>query len=238
MGKFGVMDEGNGLNYIRARYYAPDLGRFITKDPLTGKDGDSQSLNRYIYALNNPVRLVDISGLCPAHGKDAAESSPYFKDDSLYPTRRPISEEDKNNAISLSREEFYGVMKDWQNNIETIPTTAKCMVDLNTYMIDSKFHNYNLYYFEGKYVYGHELNYYLQGMLFKHLGHTFFNAVLASYVWKADKAYSYGVNPEDDYKRPGRTFFPSYETLQFIYKGYYDYEKLKEHDLQDFLALN
>ena len=55
VGRYGVMDEGNGLSYIRARYYAPVLGRFITKDPLTGKDGDSQSLNRYVYALNNPV---------------------------------------------------------------------------------------------------------------------------------------------------------------------------------------
>jgi RHS repeat-associated protein len=63
LGRHGVMDEENGLLYIRARYYSTKRGRFITKDPTTGKDGDSQSLNRYIYALNNPVRLIDISGL-------------------------------------------------------------------------------------------------------------------------------------------------------------------------------
>jgi RHS repeat-associated protein len=63
LGRHGVMDEENGLLYIRARYYSPERGRFITKDPTTGKDSDSQSLNRYIYALNNPVRLIDISGL-------------------------------------------------------------------------------------------------------------------------------------------------------------------------------
>lgn len=62
------MDEGNGLKYIRARYYSPELGRFITKDPMTGKDGDSQSLNRYVYALNNPVRLVDVSGFSAKEG--------------------------------------------------------------------------------------------------------------------------------------------------------------------------
>jgi RHS repeat-associated protein len=62
VGRYGVMDEGNGLAYIRARYYSPRLGRFVTKDPVTGKESDSQSLNRYIYALNNPVRLFDISG--------------------------------------------------------------------------------------------------------------------------------------------------------------------------------
>ena len=63
LGRHGVMDEENGLLYIRARYYTTKRGRFITKDPTTGKDGDSQSLNRYIYALNNPVNLIDISGL-------------------------------------------------------------------------------------------------------------------------------------------------------------------------------
>lgn len=69
VGRYGIMDEGNGLEYIRARYYAPELGRFITKDPLTGKDGDSQSLNRYVYALNNPVRLVDVSGFSALEGQ-------------------------------------------------------------------------------------------------------------------------------------------------------------------------
>lgn len=68
VGGYGVMDEGNGLKYIRARYYSPELGRFITKDPITGKEGDSQSLNRYVYALNNPVRLVDVSGFSAKEG--------------------------------------------------------------------------------------------------------------------------------------------------------------------------
>jgi RHS repeat-associated protein len=62
VGRYGVMEEGNGLNYVRARYYLPEFGRFITKDPLTGNDTDGQSLNRYVYALNNPVRLIDIDG--------------------------------------------------------------------------------------------------------------------------------------------------------------------------------
>jgi RHS repeat-associated protein len=65
LGRHGVVDEENGLNYIRARYYSTRRGRFITKDPMSGTDGDSQSINRYIYALNNPVRLIDISGLSP-----------------------------------------------------------------------------------------------------------------------------------------------------------------------------
>ena len=93
VGGLGVMDEGNGLKYIRARYYSPELGRFITKDPLTGKDGDSQSLNRYVYAFNNPVRLVDVSGFSALEGntfRDPWASSDEMHND-LIPTgkRRP-----------------------------------------------------------------------------------------------------------------------------------------------------
>jgi RHS repeat-associated protein len=63
LGRHGVVDEQNGLNHIRARYYSARSGRFVTKDPTGGNDDDSQSLSRYVYALNNPVRLIDINGL-------------------------------------------------------------------------------------------------------------------------------------------------------------------------------
>jgi RHS repeat-associated protein len=68
VGRYGVMDEGNGIDYIRARYYSPELGRFIGRDPMAGNDGDSQSLIRYVYALNNPVRFIDASGYSPLEG--------------------------------------------------------------------------------------------------------------------------------------------------------------------------
>lgn len=69
VGRHGVIDEGNGLKYIRARYYLSEIGRFTTKDLLTGNDSDGQSLNRYVYALNNPVRLVDLSGFSALEGE-------------------------------------------------------------------------------------------------------------------------------------------------------------------------
>ncbi len=65
VGQYGVMDEGSGLYYIRARYYDAQIGRFINKDPKMGNDQDGQSLNRYAYAQNNPVRFVDVSGFNP-----------------------------------------------------------------------------------------------------------------------------------------------------------------------------
>ncbi len=58
------MDDGNGLQYMRARYYRPDVARFLSLDQLAGSAASPQSLNRYAYALGNPVMGVDPSGLC------------------------------------------------------------------------------------------------------------------------------------------------------------------------------
>jgi RHS repeat-associated protein len=66
LGRYGILDDRTGLLYARARYFDPRLGRFITQDPVTGHDSDSQSLNRFVYALNNPLRFIDINGLCPS----------------------------------------------------------------------------------------------------------------------------------------------------------------------------
>ncbi len=56
------MDDEIGLIYLRARYYDPSIGRFINKDPIQGIGTMTQSLNRYVYTLNNPVNLIDPSG--------------------------------------------------------------------------------------------------------------------------------------------------------------------------------
>jgi RHS repeat-associated protein len=59
VGGFGVMDEGNGLLYMRARYYDPEIGRFISKDPI----GFVGGLNLYTYVGNNPINWIDPLGL-------------------------------------------------------------------------------------------------------------------------------------------------------------------------------
>ena len=59
-GQSGVMDEGNGLYYIRARYYDANMGRFISRD--IKKSIIPNQLNPYQYALNNPLLIQDITG--------------------------------------------------------------------------------------------------------------------------------------------------------------------------------
>jgi RHS repeat-associated protein len=60
VGQFGVMDEGNGLLYMRSRYYDPELGRFISKDPIGFLGGD---INFYAYVQSNPINAIDPLGL-------------------------------------------------------------------------------------------------------------------------------------------------------------------------------
>lgn len=52
--------------YLRARYYDPLTGRFLTRDPFPGFATEPQSQNPYAYVSNNPVRYTDPSGLCAA----------------------------------------------------------------------------------------------------------------------------------------------------------------------------
>ncbi len=61
VGQYGVMTGPNGFYYIRARYYDPQVGRFISEDPIGFAGGD---VNLYVYCLNNPVMFVDPLGLC------------------------------------------------------------------------------------------------------------------------------------------------------------------------------
>jgi RHS repeat-associated protein len=59
----GEPHDGTGLSYLRARYYDPSLGRFMSRDPLPGNPRICQTQDRYSYATNNPTRQVDPSGL-------------------------------------------------------------------------------------------------------------------------------------------------------------------------------
>ncbi|MBE0448894.1 MAG: RHS repeat-associated core domain-containing protein, partial [Actinobacteria bacterium] len=55
-------DSETGLYYLKARYYSPELGRFLTKDTFKGFNDRPRSLNLYAYANGNPVMNVDPDG--------------------------------------------------------------------------------------------------------------------------------------------------------------------------------
>ncbi len=53
------LDSETGLYYYRARYYDPEIGRFLNEDPL----GFEAGINFYTYCSNNPINFNDPDGL-------------------------------------------------------------------------------------------------------------------------------------------------------------------------------
>ena len=54
--------DAMGLIHMNGRIYDPKLGRFLQADPLVQAPQNSQALNRYSYAMNNPLSFTDPSG--------------------------------------------------------------------------------------------------------------------------------------------------------------------------------
>jgi RHS repeat-associated protein len=79
-------DNESDLDFAQARYYGSSLGRFTSPDPALASMwiDNPQSLNRYVYALNNPLAFIDPDGLEPIWIHDI-KNDLYFS----------VSEEDK-----------------------------------------------------------------------------------------------------------------------------------------------
>jgi RHS repeat-associated protein len=58
-------DQSSGLDYLHARYYNPNVARFLSVDPGPPSARVPQSWNRYAYVLNNPINATDPDGQLP-----------------------------------------------------------------------------------------------------------------------------------------------------------------------------
>jgi RHS repeat-associated protein len=54
--------DDSGLIHMNGRIYDPELGRFLSPDPVVQIPEYSQNFNRYSYVLNNPLNATDPSG--------------------------------------------------------------------------------------------------------------------------------------------------------------------------------
>ena len=60
----GEWTDDTGLVHLRARYYDPTTGAFLSPDPWRGDPSEPASLAPYSYARANPIHLTDPSGQC------------------------------------------------------------------------------------------------------------------------------------------------------------------------------
>nr|WP_017931469.1 RHS repeat-associated core domain-containing protein [Robiginitomaculum antarcticum] len=59
-----IYDAPTGLTYMQARYYDPNIGRFLSIDPVTFMDtGNPAMFNRYAYVENDPINGIDPTGM-------------------------------------------------------------------------------------------------------------------------------------------------------------------------------
>jgi RHS repeat-associated protein len=65
-GMFGAIENTLNLTWFRA--YDPNLGRWLSRDPLENAELE-QGPNLYSYVQNNPVNRIDPIGLCGPHGE-------------------------------------------------------------------------------------------------------------------------------------------------------------------------
>lgn len=57
-----VQDAATGLVYMQQRYFDPQIGRFLSVDPVQANPNTGASFNRYVYASNNPYKFIDPDG--------------------------------------------------------------------------------------------------------------------------------------------------------------------------------
>jgi RHS repeat-associated protein len=69
-------DSTTNLIYLRARYYSPAVGRFVTRDTWPGSIRRPSSANRWVYSLSNPTNWTDPSGNCPRTGPTSEACPP------------------------------------------------------------------------------------------------------------------------------------------------------------------
>jgi RHS repeat-associated protein len=80
-----IFDDETGLYYLRARYYDPAIGRFVSKDTYEGQISNPLSQNLYTYVINNPLRYIDPSGnYCVSKNGKNSHSGGCSSSDSTY----------------------------------------------------------------------------------------------------------------------------------------------------------
>lgn len=101
-----VFDAESGLYYYNARYYDPELGRFIQPDTKIPNLANPQSYNRYSYCVNDPLTFNDPTGFDPddydggygnpvvgPNGDPVAPADPYAQAGGDYPNGYLYTEE-------------------------------------------------------------------------------------------------------------------------------------------------
>lgn len=119
---------GLGIYHYGARFYSPKLGRFLSADTIIPSYANPQSLNRFAYTLNNPMRYTDPTGhtaVCPYGPEDCA---------ALEDSNSDNSNNNSNNNTNNNN-----------NNDDECPDWNACVTDVNASTMQSYWDSNNVF---------------------------------------------------------------------------------------------
>jgi RHS repeat-associated protein len=102
-------DPETGLDHFVARYHSSSLGRFMNPDPLGGRIFDPQTLNKFSYVRNNPLNLIDPSGMYICEGTEkqckdfekARQELLKSKDEDVVRAARAYGDPNRDNGVTV-----------------------------------------------------------------------------------------------------------------------------------------
>ncbi len=99
-----ILDEETGLYYYNARYYDPELGRFVQPDAFADP-ASPQDFNPYSYVINNPLNLTDPSGHGVGDAVDARQAKAEQNDGGMTPEQLAQLDKANRDLKQVLREE-------------------------------------------------------------------------------------------------------------------------------------
>jgi len=141
-------DSSTGLEYLRARYYDPAAGSFISRDSYGGSAKQPLSQNRFAYAEANPVNKTDPSGHCTSAAamERIKKSRPKFRSGRIgeiwqeawdKAEQIPVCGESTNAATPTATPTPHttGANRDGVRRLETCIGVSRECVDSNLYIL-------------------------------------------------------------------------------------------------------
>jgi RHS repeat-associated protein len=104
------------LDYMHARFYAPNVGRFLSADLATGNSRAPQSWNLFSYAGANPVKNIDPDGRCSftlTNGESYTDDSPVCAESTAKQPSDLEHEMTMANLAAVENLHYFGMFLDW-----------------------------------------------------------------------------------------------------------------------------
>lgn len=141
-----VSDSATGLTYMQQRYYDPEIGTFLSSDPIAALGNPPEMFNRFWYAAGNPYFNLDPDGRAPRPGRKemvtgsnipgsgTARAAMATSAMSVKPTAIPAAGESASPSVQSSR-------WDWDDVLSRVGLKGDLTKNGNIFDVGALFHD-------------------------------------------------------------------------------------------------